>query len=276
MPAERLPLGGDRQDRRPEPDGGVPRRPRERLGMSLTTRAASMSDQPPPNSTATLYVMPASHPSVAARPDARAQGEYARCGRSCLHGPSIADLGFPGPTNRRLARHLPCLDVLVPEPLVFPREAERRTGAQEAERWGEQGAAGLSAADRGPSPPLPPGRPSAGTAGPGPPTRRCTATSTSYPRSGSRESVDRRRCDRRRRGQRGRLPATPRARLLMTIEELLPGIEPRGAAALARRLAPACPSRFADVPPRSGLAACADATPGGTCSAASSMTSPSS
>ncbi len=52
--------------------------------------------------------------------------------------------------------------------------------------------------------------------------------------------------------------------------------ELRRGAALARRLAPECPSRSADVLPRSRLAVGDDATPAGTCPAASSTTSASS
>ena len=70
----------------------------------------------------------------------------------------------------------------------------------------------------------------------------------------------------------GGVPRRARERLAtlsLTVEEPPPEIEPRRAAALARRLAPECPSHSADVLPRSRLAAGADATPAGTCSAAS-------
>jgi glutathione S-transferase len=97
-----------------------------------------------------LYVIPASHPSIAVELMLKHKGiTYKRTdllpviSKGVLRG-----LGFPRNTvpamkidgrrvqgSRELAREL---DRLQPEPPLFPTDAEKRTAVEEAERWGDE------------------------------------------------------------------------------------------------------------------------------------------
>lgn len=98
---------------------------------------------------ATLFRIPGSHPSMAAELMLRRKGIEVR-GIDLvapLHKPIVRAAGFPGPTvpaiffdgqrlqgTSRIAR---ALDVLVPEPRLFPRDPERRAAVERAELWGD-------------------------------------------------------------------------------------------------------------------------------------------
>jgi glutathione S-transferase len=99
---------------------------------------------------ARLYVIPASHPSIAARLMLEHKG--IACKRADLL-PVISKValrvaGFPGVTvpalkidgrriqgSREIAREL---DRVQPEPALFPADAEKRAAVEEAERWGDE------------------------------------------------------------------------------------------------------------------------------------------
>lgn len=99
---------------------------------------------------ARLFVIPASHPSIAAQLMLEHKG--IACKRTDLL-PVISKVvlrvaGFPGVTvpalkidghriqgSREIAREL---DRLQPEPALFPADAERRAAVEEAERWGDE------------------------------------------------------------------------------------------------------------------------------------------
>ena len=97
-----------------------------------------------------LYVIPASHPSLAAELMLRHKGvAYDRRDLiGALHKPVLRALGFPGTTvpamrldgrrvqgSRRIAR---ALDALAPEPALFPSDPQQRTRVEKAERWGDE------------------------------------------------------------------------------------------------------------------------------------------
>jgi glutathione S-transferase len=97
-----------------------------------------------------LYVIPASHPSIAAELMLQRKGlDYKR--RDLIHAahiPILKSMGFPGRTvpalkadgrkvqgSREIARFL---DEIAPEPALFPADPERRAAIEEAERWGDE------------------------------------------------------------------------------------------------------------------------------------------
>jgi glutathione S-transferase len=97
-----------------------------------------------------LYVIPASHPSMAAELMLQRKGlAYERRDLiTAMHIPILKALGFPGRTvpainsdgrkvqgSRPIARFL---DELAPEPALFPADAERRSAVETAERWGDE------------------------------------------------------------------------------------------------------------------------------------------
>lgn len=97
---------------------------------------------------ATLFGVPASHPSLAAELMLRHKGiRYRRIDLvAVLHRVLVRGLGFPGRTvpalriegtrvqgTRDIAR---ALDALHPEPPLFPADPERRRAVVEAEAWG--------------------------------------------------------------------------------------------------------------------------------------------
>jgi glutathione S-transferase len=99
---------------------------------------------------ATLFGVPASHPSLAAELMLRHKGvDYRRLDLvSALHRIVIRALGFPGATvpavrldgtriqgTRNIAL---ALDALQPEPPLFPREPERRRAVESAESWADE------------------------------------------------------------------------------------------------------------------------------------------
>jgi glutathione S-transferase len=99
---------------------------------------------------ATLYVIPGSHPSMAARLMLQHKGvEYRRVDlMPVISKAALKALRFPGVTvpalklddrriqgSLRIAREL---DRLRPEPPLFPGDPERRTAVEEAERWGDE------------------------------------------------------------------------------------------------------------------------------------------
>lgn len=98
--------------------------------------------------TVTLYVIPASHPSVAAELMLQRKGlPYKRRDLvTTMHIPILKALGFPSRTvpalkadgrkvqgSRQISRFL---DELQPQPPLFP--PERRAEVEEAERWGDE------------------------------------------------------------------------------------------------------------------------------------------
>jgi glutathione S-transferase len=100
--------------------------------------------------TATLYVIPASHPSMAARLMLEHKGvEYRRVDlMPVISKAALKGLRFPGITapalrldgrriqgSTKIAREL---DRLRPEPALFPGDPDRRTAVEEAERWGDE------------------------------------------------------------------------------------------------------------------------------------------
>jgi glutathione S-transferase len=98
---------------------------------------------------ATLLRIPGSHPSVAAELMLVRKGIEVRGVDlvAAIHKPIVRAAGFPEPTvpavflaGQRLqgtARIARALDVLVPEPQLYPRDPERREAVERAERWGD-------------------------------------------------------------------------------------------------------------------------------------------
>jgi|SRR5215218_533717 len=99
---------------------------------------------------ATVYGLAASHPTRAAELMLEYKGiEHKRRDLlNVLHRPMLRAMGFPGKsvpavkleghkvqTTRALAREL---DRLVPEPPLFPADADRRTAVEAAEKWGDE------------------------------------------------------------------------------------------------------------------------------------------
>jgi glutathione S-transferase len=99
---------------------------------------------------ATLYVIPGSHPSMAARLMLDHKGiEYRRVDLMPVISKAVLKaLRFPGATvpalrmngrriqgSTRIAREL---ERLRPEPPLFPGDPERRAAVEEAERWGDE------------------------------------------------------------------------------------------------------------------------------------------
>jgi glutathione S-transferase len=97
-----------------------------------------------------LYVIPASHPSMAAELMLQRKGlAYQRRDLiTAMHIPIVKALGFPGRTvpalssdghkvqgTRAISRFL---DELQPEPPLFPADPDRRRQVEEAERWGDE------------------------------------------------------------------------------------------------------------------------------------------
>jgi glutathione S-transferase len=97
----------------------------------------------------TLLGTPASHPTLAAELMLRRKGiPYERIDLvSGIHRALVRGLGFPGATvpalvldgqrlqgSRTISR---ALDVLMPEPPLFPRDPERRAEVERAELWGD-------------------------------------------------------------------------------------------------------------------------------------------
>jgi glutathione S-transferase len=105
---------------------------------------------------ATLYVIPGSHPSMAARLMLEIKGiEYRRIDLMPVISKGVLKaLRFPGTTvpalkldghrvqgSIRIAREL---DRLRPEPPLLPGDPERRTAVEEAERWGDEVLQGMT------------------------------------------------------------------------------------------------------------------------------------
>jgi glutathione S-transferase len=99
---------------------------------------------------ARLYVIPASHPSVAAELMLKHKGiSYKRTDLlPVISKVVLRAVGFPGITvpalkidgqriqgSREIAREL---DRLAPEPPLFPTDPEKRLAVEEAERWGDE------------------------------------------------------------------------------------------------------------------------------------------
>lgn len=99
---------------------------------------------------ARLYVIPASHPSVAAQLMLEQKGiAYKRTDLlPVISKVALRAVGFPGVTvpalkihgrkvqgSREIAREL---DRIEPEPPLFPADPERRAAVEEAERWGDE------------------------------------------------------------------------------------------------------------------------------------------
>src|SRR5205085_6424699 len=97
-----------------------------------------------------LYVIPASHPSVAAELMLQRKGiDFKRRDLiTSMHIPILKAMGFPGRTvpalkadgrkvqgSRAIARFL---DELKPEPPLFPADSAKRDAVEEAERWGDE------------------------------------------------------------------------------------------------------------------------------------------
>jgi glutathione S-transferase len=105
---------------------------------------------------ATLYVIPGSHPSMAARLMLQEKGiEYRRVDlMPVISKAALKALRFPGITvpalkidGRRIQGSLNIareLDRMRPEPPLFPGDAERRTAVEEAERWGDDQLQGMA------------------------------------------------------------------------------------------------------------------------------------
>lgn len=98
---------------------------------------------------ATLLRIPGSHPSFAAELMLQRKGiEVDRIDLvAAIHKPIVRAAGFPAPTvpavfldGQRLqgtATIARALDVLVPEPPLWPRDPERLEAVERAERWGD-------------------------------------------------------------------------------------------------------------------------------------------
>jgi len=99
---------------------------------------------------ARLYVIPASHPSIAAQLMLQRKGiQYKRTDLlPVISKGALRAVGFPGVTvpalkidgakvqgSRRIAREL---ERLVPEPALFPADPELRSAVEEAERFGDE------------------------------------------------------------------------------------------------------------------------------------------
>jgi glutathione S-transferase len=99
---------------------------------------------------ATLFVLPGSHPSMAARLMLEAKGiEYRRIDLVYVLAKGILRVaGFPGVTvpalridgrrvqgSRAIAR---ALEEIRPDPPLLPTEPDRRAAVEEAERWGDE------------------------------------------------------------------------------------------------------------------------------------------
>jgi glutathione S-transferase len=99
---------------------------------------------------ARLFTIPASHPSWTARLMLERKGiPYKRVDLVAgVHKPILRAAGFPGTTvpalrldgrrvqgSREISR---ALDEVVPEPPLFPADAEQRAKVEEAERWGDE------------------------------------------------------------------------------------------------------------------------------------------
>ena len=97
-----------------------------------------------------LYVIPASHPSMAAELMLKHKGlPYKRRDLiTAMHIPILKAMRFPGRTvpalkadgrkiqgTREISRYL---DEVKPAPALFPADAERRRAVEEAERWGDE------------------------------------------------------------------------------------------------------------------------------------------
>jgi glutathione S-transferase len=99
---------------------------------------------------ATLFAVPASHPSLAAELMLRRKGiEYRRVDLvAVVHRGVLRVLGFPGitvPAMRLEGKRIQgtraiaeALDALRPEPPLFPSDPEARRAVEEAEAWGDQ------------------------------------------------------------------------------------------------------------------------------------------
>lgn len=98
---------------------------------------------------ATLLRIPGSHPSFAAELMLKRKGIGVQRVDlvAVVHKPIVRAAGFPDPTvpavvidGQRLqgtARIARALDVLIPEPPLWPRDPERREAVERAERWGD-------------------------------------------------------------------------------------------------------------------------------------------
>ncbi len=99
---------------------------------------------------ARLYVIPASHPAIAAQLMLERKGiDYKRTDlMPVISKLALRAVGFPGTTvpalkiegarvqgSRQIAREL---ERLVPEPSLFPADPERRVAVEEAERFGDE------------------------------------------------------------------------------------------------------------------------------------------
>jgi len=105
---------------------------------------------------ATLYVIPGSHPAMAARLMLEHKGiEYRRVDlMPVISRAALKALRFPGVTvpalkldGRRVQGSVQIareLDRLRPEPPLFPGDAELRTAVEEAERWGAESLQGIA------------------------------------------------------------------------------------------------------------------------------------
>lgn len=99
---------------------------------------------------ATLFAVPASHPSLAAELMLRRKGiDYRRVDLvAVVHRGVLRVLGFPGITvpalrldGRRVQGTLAiaeALDALRPDPPLFPSDAEARRAVEDAEEWGDK------------------------------------------------------------------------------------------------------------------------------------------
>ncbi|MEA2420288.1 MAG: glutathione S-transferase, partial [Thermoleophilaceae bacterium] len=99
---------------------------------------------------ATLFAVPASHPSLAAELMLRQKGvEYRRVDLvAVVHRGVLRVLGFPGITVPALRLNgqrvqgtrdiAVALDALRPDPPLFPSDPEARRAVEEAEAWGDQ------------------------------------------------------------------------------------------------------------------------------------------
>jgi glutathione S-transferase len=106
--------------------------------------------------TATLYVIPGSHPSMAARLMLEIKGiPYKRVDlMPVISKGALKALRFPGTTvpalklnGRRVQGSIQIareLDRLRPEPPLLPGDPERRSAVEEAERWGDETLQGIS------------------------------------------------------------------------------------------------------------------------------------
>lgn len=104
----------------------------------------------PGMSRATLYVIPGSHPAIAARRMLEHKGiPYKRVDLMPVVSRGVLKvMGFPGVTipalridgrkitgSRQISR---ALDEIQPEPPLFPADSAKRVAVEDAERWGEE------------------------------------------------------------------------------------------------------------------------------------------